>query len=128
MNCIGCEELISEYLEGSLTAAESHAIELHVETCSACRELLAGVREVMTMMRAMPAHEPSPWLADRIIASTPQVVRETWSDTLAGVWRWFTEPRIAMAIFTATIVIGWLGSLAGVNVRLSDLQDPAAIY
>ena len=33
-----------------------------------------------------------------------------------------------MAFFTATIVIGWLGGLAGLDIRFSDLQNPTSIY
>src|SRR5689334_17389106 len=128
MNCIRCEELISEYLEGGLNASESHAFEVHLAGCPSCSELVAGVRDVMAWGRVISVQEPPAWLATRIVANTPQLIHETWLDTLVGVWRWLTEPRIAMAIFTATIVIGWLGSLAGLNVRVSDIQDPAAIY
>lgn len=128
MTCIQCEELISDYLEGALDARESNSMEKHFAECAACNELMSGVREVIAWGKAFPVHEAQPWLAHRIVANTPQVVRETWLDVLLGVGRWLIEPRTAMAIFTATLVLGWLGSRAGVNVRFSDIQDPGAIY
>ena len=129
MNCIECEELISDYLEGALGSGVHEAMELHLSQCNACGEIMTGVREVIAWGRSFPVHEPQPWLADRIIANTPHVVRETWSDIAAGVARWFLEPRTAMAIFTATLVLGWLGSLAGVNVQVGEVvRDPGSIY
>jgi len=41
MNCGRVEELASEYLEHSLGANDSHAIDVHLKSCSACTGLLA---------------------------------------------------------------------------------------
>jgi hypothetical protein len=92
--------------------------------------LLAGIEDVLTWGKAFPVHEAPPWLPARIIANTPRVERESWLDTLASVGRWIIEPRTAMALFTATLVIGWMGSLAGVSPAnwTAVVRDPAAIY
>ena len=129
MNCIRCEERISDYLDCALDVRESSAMDLHFAACPACTELLSGVRDVIAWGRTFPAADPSPWLAQRIVAATPQVVRETWLDTLTSMGRWILEPRTAMGIFTATLVLSWLGSLAGVDIQVRDVvRDPGRIY
>jgi hypothetical protein len=130
MNCIKCEELISDYLEGALDTQTSQDMETHLLSCAGCTELLAGVREVLAWGKTFPAYEPQPWLATRIIAATPQVIRETWLDPLLAAARWLIEPRTAMALFTATLVLGWLGSLAGVNNSqiAAFVREPSALY
>jgi hypothetical protein len=129
MNCIHCEERMSDYLENALTAADRAGVELHVQSCAACSELLAGMKDVMAWGKAFPVLEPPAWLAPRIIANTPRIVRESWIDTVASIGKWIIEPRTALAIFTATLVLGWLGSLAGVSPDWAGaVRNPAVIY
>ena len=112
MNCTQCEERISDYVENALTTADRSAIDLHLESCGACSELLAGVSEVLVWGKTFPVYESPAWLAPRII-----------------VWKWVIEPRTAMAVFTATLVLGWLGGLAGLSPNwVTVVRDPAAIY
>ena len=129
MNCTQCEERISDYVENALTTADRSAIDLHLQSCGACSELLAGVSEVLVWGKTFPVYESPAWLVPRIIAHTPRVARESWTDTIASVWKWVIEPRTAMAVFTATLVLGWLGGLAGVSPNwVTVVRDPAAIY
>jgi len=129
MTCAYCEEQMSDYLENALGAAERGAVEVHLQACNACNELLAGMTEVLEWGRTFPVYEPPAWLAARILANTPRVARETWVDTFVSIGRWIIEPRTAMAIFTATLVLGWMGSLAGISPNWGTVvRDPAAIY
>ena len=129
MTCPHCEEQMSDYLENTLSAAERSAVDLHFQSCTACSELLAGMTEVLAWGKTFPVHEAPAWLAMRIIANTPRVARESWLDTVASVWKWIVEPRTAMAFFTATLVLGWMGSLAGISPNWAAVvRDPAAIY
>ena len=55
--------------------------------------------------------------------------RESWLDTLAFIWKWIIEPRTGVAVFTAALVLGWLGNLAGISPDWTAVvRDPAAIY
>ena len=129
MNCTNCEERMSDYLENTLSAAERGAVDLHFQSCAACSELLAGMTEVLAWGKTFPVHEAPAWLPMRIIANTPRVARENWIDTIFSAWKWIIEPRIAMAVFTATLVLGWMGSLAGVSPDWTTVvRNPAAIY
>src|SRR5262249_52720390 len=57
----------------------------------------------------LPTYEPPLWLATRIVANIPVHRRESFRATLAKVWRSLEEPRTALAIFTAAVVLGWIG-------------------
>ncbi len=88
------------------------------------------MREVLEWGAGFPSYEPPPWLATRIVANTPHVVRETWLDTLTAVGRWFIEPRTAIGLLTAVLMIGWIGSLAPVSAADfgSLVRNPSAVY
>jgi len=129
MNCIHCEDQLSAYLEDALTGSERAAVETHLHSCEACTGLLEGVRQVMQWGREYIAPLPPSWLPTRIVANTPQVVRITWRDWFAGAWKSISEPRFALALLTSTIVLGWMGNLAGISAPdVATLRHPSAVY
>ena len=129
MNCLGCEERMSDYLEGSLSAVERHAMDLHLQSCAACTDLLAGMSQVLDWGHRFPVYEPPAWLPTRIIANTSRLTRERWIDTIAAGWKWIVDPRAAMGVFTATLVLGWMANLAGISPNWTTVvRNPAAIY
>lgn len=129
MNCARAEELLSDYLERSTGAKDQEAVGLHLQTCPECRELAAGMSEVLAWGKTFPVYEAPPWLVRRIVSNTPRVKRENWIETISFMWKWIIEPRTAMAVFTATLVLGWLGSIAGISPDWSTIvRNPRAIY
>ena len=129
ITCTLCEIQMSDYLEAALSPAERTAVDAHLRSCVACSDLLAGMTEVLAWGKAFPIHESPAWLPARILANTPQVTRERWIDTIGSVWKWVIEPRTAMAVFTATLVLGWMGSLAGLSPNWTTVvRNPTAIY
>lgn len=128
MTCAQCEERMSDYLENAI-GLERDSVESHLRTCGACAELLAGMKDVLLWARDFPVYDVPAWLPSRILANTPRVVRETWLDTLAAAWRWFIEPRTAVGLLTAILMVGWLGSVAGIS-SVGDVvnlaENPAA--
>jgi anti-sigma factor RsiW len=129
MNCRFCEERMSDYLENALGVAERSAMADHLSACESCAALLNGIREVMVWSQNFPVYDAPPWLATRIIANTPHVVRETWQDTVAAIGRWLIEPRTAMGLLTTVLMFGWLGSLAGISPDIgSFIRNPSAVY
>jgi hypothetical protein len=120
---------MSDYLENVIGTVERDAVVIHLNTCQACTELLVGMQEVMGWGRSFPTHEAPAWLPARIVANTPVINREGWLDTLASIGRWIIEPRTAIAIFTSVLVLGWLGSIAGISTDFRTvIQDPGAVY
>jgi hypothetical protein len=129
MNCNYCEDRLSDYLEDALGAGERAAMEMHFQSCASCTELLQGVSHVMQWGREFPVEAAPPWLPTRIVANTPVVVRVTFGDWLRTAWRTIAEPRFAMALLTSTLMIGWLGSSAGITAAdLAIVRSPSAMY
>jgi anti-sigma factor RsiW len=129
MNCTQCEERMSDYLENTISVADRAQIESHFQSCAACSELLAGMREVLAWGESFPVHEAPSWLPLRIVANTPRRVRESWIETIRLAGQWVVQPRMAMVIFTGTLVLGWLGSLAGISPDWAAIvRNPAAVY
>lgn len=117
-------------MEEALAQAERVDVELHLRSCQQCTELLTGMKEILHWGKSFPVHDAPAWLPARILANTPRIARETWLDTLSGIVRWIIEPRTAMMIFTATLVLSWMGSLAGISLSgvAATVRDPATIY
>ena len=129
MNCTQCEERMSDYLENAPSVDNREQIESHLHLCAACNELLSGMKDFLVWAETFPTYEAPSWLPSRIVANTPRIARESWIETLRLAWRWITEPRTAMAVFTATLVLGWMGSLAGISPDWAAIvRNPTAIY
>ena len=129
MNCAYCEDRLSDYLENSLPANERLVLDTHLASCEACTTLLAGIQTVMEWGHSFPVHSAPEWLPVRIVANTPRVVRVTWRDWLAAAWRTVSEPRFAMAIFTATLVLGWVGNATAIGSSVGPyVRHPSGIY
>ena len=129
MNCIKVEELLSDYLENTLSLDNRGLVDTHLPSCPACSDLLADMSEIVAWGKSFPVYEAPSWLAARIVANTPRVSRESWLDTLTAVGKWLVEPRTAMAVFTATLVLGWMGSIAGISPDMvRNVRRPSAIY
>jgi len=55
MNCDRIENLLSEFVDGSLSGADEAAVRAHLDGCASCRESLAAYRaleDVLVMRRA----------------------------------------------------------------------------
>jgi anti-sigma factor RsiW len=108
LKCTDFEEKLSDYIEQSLAENDRLALEVHLHSCSSCSELVSGMKLVMAVGRSFPVHAPPPWLATRIVANTPPL-RPSLRQRLAAFSQSLAEPRTALAIFTAAIVMGWIG-------------------
>ena len=129
MNCTQCEERMSDYLENVIAAADHIEMDVHLQSCVACGELISTMKNVLIWAGNFPVYQPPSWLPARIVANTSRVARESWFDTVRLGWRWLVEPRTAMAIFTATLVLGWLGGLAGISPNWGGIvRNPSSIY
>jgi predicted anti-sigma-YlaC factor YlaD len=129
MHCAQCEELLSDYLEGRLATQNLADVDVHLESCSACSNLLANMGKVLEWGKRFPVYPVPAWLPARIIANTPRIERERWVDTFAGAWKWIRDPRAAVGLFTATLVLSWMGSLAGISPNWTTVvRNPTSIY
>lgn len=75
----------SAYLSGELDGTERARVEEHVAGCSACREILAQLSEVLTLAAEATLLEPPRDLWPGVAASIGRGVPETAGETGAGV-------------------------------------------
>lgn len=129
MNCTYSEDRMSDYLENTLSAEERLVVDQHLSTCAVCSELMMGVRDVIALSRSVQAPEAPVWLASRIVANTPRVVRITWTDWAWSVWKTIAEPRFAATVVTSILVLLWVGNATGLRAAdLAMIRQPMTVY
>ncbi len=131
MTHLEIENLASDYLEGQLDSARRAGVEAHLDQCAECRELVAGVRQVMELCRTAEALEPAPWLVSKILLATVGQRKPGLKEQVAAFFRPVLQPRVAytaaMAVFSFSIIV----NAAGINLRnfrLEDLNPRTWIY
>ncbi len=128
MNCTNAESQMSEYLDDALSRPEIAILEIHMSSCDGCRALRESMEAVLEWGRQFPEFVPPEWLLTRILANTPRTQRETCWNTVAGIGRWVLDTRTAMAVFTASVMLGWMTNVMGVSLDPAQLRNPQAIY
>jgi hypothetical protein len=123
MTHLELENLASEYLEGQLDAARRGQVEVHLEECASCRELIDDLRRVVELCRAAEELEPAPWLIPKILRATVGERKPTLGERFAAFLRPSGQPRlayaVAMAIFSFSIIV----NAAGLDLRKLTLAD-----
>jgi hypothetical protein len=71
MNCAELEELICDYVDGTLTAARKAEVERHLEACPACAEVARDAAAAVAFMERAAEVEPPPELITRILFDAP---------------------------------------------------------
>ena len=71
MNCAELEELICDYVDGTLTAARKAEVERHLEACPACAEVARDSAAAVAFMERAADVEPPPELITRILFDAP---------------------------------------------------------
>jgi hypothetical protein len=134
MQCIECEALLAEAMDGSLHGATLAAFEAHQNRCPGCHLMLEEAKVGMHWLKALDEAEPPRNLVHNILAQTigllpsengvmlPQ--REGWfahlKERLAPVFSPVVTPRFAMSFGMAFFSITLLLSIAGFH--FSDLR------
>ena len=66
MVCNECQEIISDYIDGSLELGEQLNVERHLADCEPCRAVRDDLLQIVHFSRQLPEHAPSPALWTRI--------------------------------------------------------------
>jgi anti-sigma factor RsiW len=75
MTCNDYRDAIAEFVDGALDAAGQRALERHVESCAACRALVADLKSIQAAAFTLDRREPPPAAWDAIrarIAAEPR--------------------------------------------------------
>lgn len=135
MKCVELEALICDYVDGTLSAGEAATVELHLEGCEACRELVADSRAVVEFMSTAAEVEPPAALVNRILHEARQDHGAAMSAANAKSWigrllEPVLQPKFAMGMAMTILSFSMLARFAGIPIRplkASDLE-PARIW
>src|SRR5215469_6171242 len=66
MLCSDCEDLLSEYIDGTLELGEQAKVEAHITQCESCMVLRDDLLQIVHFSRSLPLHSPSGSVWNRI--------------------------------------------------------------
>ncbi len=137
MNCAEFEISLADYIDDTVAAAERAAVDEHVSSCIACRELLDDARSAITLLSRVPDLTPPAELITRIAfqapSRRPREPFERQSLFSKYIARWLQpvlQPRLAMGMAMTILSFAMLERCTGVRVQhiqAADL-DPIRIW
>jgi predicted anti-sigma-YlaC factor YlaD len=127
VKCSVCEARLAPYLEGEASPDDVGAVEEHLRTCAACRELASAMRTVELRLAGLSGIEPRSEFTAAVMTAvavlpvpTPSRVRARWFiGYLAAAWA-------ALIALTATHVIEWQRLFASVAIEFGKAGAAAA--
>jgi len=119
-DCDAVGELLSAYLDGELTAGEKEAVEAHLQTCDACRQLAEALKNLRTEISGAEL-TPPPELHSTIMK---QVHREN------RIRRLTAAGSVGVAAMLCLVIIGnaVLGSLTSADRAAPEAYHDAEAY
>lgn len=133
MRCPEIDELLCDYVDGTLDAARKTQFEAHANSCAECRELVADVTGAVQFLGRVADVEPPKELVTRILYHTPKqapvlesLVQRDW------LKRWIApliQPRFAMGMAMTILSFSMLGKFVTPvrQLKPSDL-DPVKVW
>ena len=99
MNCNHLREQLVDTATGTPASAE---IEQHLHSCSPCSEVLAGLRQTLSLMDEWQAPEPSPYFDVRLQARLREEKARSHS-----FFEWLRKPALGLA--AAVLLVAGVG-------------------
>jgi Putative zinc-finger len=134
MNCAELEQLICDYVDGTLTAARKADVERHLETCPACAEVARDSAAAVAFMERAADVEPPPELITRILfdapwaRKTPAKGRGWFIDKLSKLIAPLMQPRFAMGMAMTILSFSILSKFVPMQqLRAADLR-PSEVW
>jgi anti-sigma factor RsiW len=130
MNCAEFESRLADYVDGTLGATERATVETHAANCANCREFMADVRGMATLLERVEEVEPPAELITRIAYQAPQGPSRDGLDVF-GFWpelkaKWLDpllQPRLAMGMAMTVLSFSMLARCTGVPVQHFQAAD-----
>ncbi|HYU79950.1 MAG TPA: zf-HC2 domain-containing protein [Vicinamibacterales bacterium] len=116
MNCFEYRDAIAEFIEGTLDADGQRALERHVESCAACRALVADLKSIQAAAFTLDRHEPPTGVWERV---RDRVAAEPRSDTRGRVLVW-PRSRAAWGIWAAAAAALLITTVTGVYPLINE--------
>ena len=134
MICVEFEELICDYVDGTLTAARKAEVERHLEECPACAELARDSAAAVSFMERAADVEPPPELITRILYDAPWTkkapakARGWLGKRLSGLIAPVIQPRFVMGMAMTILSFSILSRFVPVQqIKAADLR-PSEIW
>ena len=133
MQCVECEGLLAEALDGTLHGSTLAAFEAHQQSCPACRAMVEEATAGLHWLKGLDEVEPPRHLVHNILAQTIGALPsehavvsprgDGWLDKLKGrlapIFAPVVTPRFAMSFGMAFFSITMLLSIAGLPCQRS---------
>jgi len=130
MNCLELEELICDYVDGTLTSLRKAEVERHLEACPACADLARDSAAAVAFMERAAQVEPPPQLITRILFDAPWTRKAPaksrgWLSKLIAP---IMQPRFAMGMAMTILSFSILSRFVPMQqLKAADLR-PAEVW
>src|SRR5437763_14806079 len=78
MVCAECQDLLSEFVDGSLPERRRESVQGHLRSCPRCRALCDDLAQIIEASSRLPLHTPSGLLWTRIEREIRSTVTQSW--------------------------------------------------
>ena len=132
MQCKYAQELLSDYIAGSVAPALSVSLENHMAECTDCRQDLAGLRGVWEQLEHIPMVDTPMYFHENIMSRIDkQIVEETDKAVVRSRsydWRSLFRPRsLAYAAALLIVVLGGAGVATKAGLGFLWPNTPVAL-
>lgn len=120
MNCERCQELISDLVDGALSAKDAASLNLHLGECLDCTEVRSDLESVLSFCRAnrgqyeAPPNERALWLrirntleatdAANLSDATRAQKKGSWRDFFSRSWQ-LSLPQLAASVSVIVLIV-----------------------
>jgi len=125
MTCHEYESDLDDYVDRSLTAGRTAAVDAHLAVCDSCRALVADLRTLRSVAGSLERRTPPPQVWTQIAARLhADAVPAPWWQGLNPFVGW--RPLLAGAVMLALITSAtWFSWREVSNVQVSRVETPA---
>lgn len=127
MDCLDCQNLLSEYIDGDLKPNKRPFVIEHLKTCKDCSLVYQDLKQIVNLSQQLPLLEPPNHIWKKLEKeiskiSKPQA-RSSWASFLDLRWQFsISAPQLAGAL-AFLILFGILGSFFSYVPQNSSLSS-----
>ncbi len=133
LDCLGIDDLLCDYVDGTLSADRKLAFDAHTASCAACAQLVLDVTASVDFMQRAAVVEVPKELITRILYLTPKQAPMIAALNRIGWLRSLTapllQPRFAMGMAMTILSFSMLGKFVAPvrQLKPADLE-PAKVW
>jgi anti-sigma factor RsiW len=127
MNCEKCQDLISDFLDGSLSHKDQSTLNAHLEECLSCADVRNDLQSIITFCHTQrgeytaPPNEKALWQRIRNMIETSatsaavksEPARRSWGNWIGRSWE-LSLPQLAASVAAIVLVVS-LATVVGLR-------------